>query len=124
MFQWLWIVGWSAVMLPLGGVLLAGRAPRWLRRDSTLGVLRVKGIAAFVLYLGLMVPPTTALAGIQPEAAELLRMALVPTALFAGHGLILGATLCERFNRREAERAPTVPAIGSAVMSDARGGAS
>lgn len=111
-FQWLWIAVSSAVMLPLAAALMAGRVPRWMRRDSTPGGLKVKGIAAFVLYAGLLAPPVTTLSGMRPEAAELVRMVLVPITVFGGHGLILGATLCERFNRREAANWPTVNSGG------------
>ncbi|GGT59632.1 hypothetical protein GCM10010271_73620 [Streptomyces kurssanovii] len=111
-FQWLWIAVSTAVMLPLAAALMAGRVPRWMRRDSTLGGLKVKGIAAFVLYAGLLVPPVTALSGMGPEAAELVRMALLPMAVFGGHGLILGATLCDRFNRCEAANWSTVNSAG------------
>ncbi|TLQ47584.1 hypothetical protein [Streptomyces marianii] len=123
MFQWLWTAVWSAVMLPLGAAMIAGRVPLWMRRQSTPGGLKVKGIAAFVLYAGLMVPPLTTLSGIRPEDADFVRMVLVPMTVFLGHGLILGATLCERFNRREMERAgvPAVPATSTSGMPDHRG---
>ncbi|WP_158071178.1 hypothetical protein [Streptomyces sp. CB03234] len=125
MFPWLWMGVSSAIMLPLGVALLAGRVPRWMRRQSTPGGLKVKGIAAFVLYVALMVPPVTTVSRMHPEAADLMRMALVPMAVFLGHGLILGATLCERFNHREAERAaPIASASRPAAMSDSRGSAS
>ncbi|WP_328399492.1 hypothetical protein OHS70_21605 [Streptomyces sp. NBC_00390] len=102
MFHWLWITVWSVIILPLAAVLLSGRAPQWMRRQSTPGGLKVKGIAALVLYTGVLIPAIPSLAGMRSEDAEFLRMVLVPSAVFAGHGLILGATLCDRFNRSEA----------------------
>ncbi|MFJ8667614.1 hypothetical protein [Streptomyces sp. NPDC093600] len=71
-------------------------------------MLRVKGIAAFVLYVGLLVPPVTALSGIGADAAELVRMVLVPMCVVAGHGLIVGATRCDRSHRRRAANWSTV----------------
>ncbi|MET9803561.1 hypothetical protein [Streptomyces sp. NPDC006368] len=126
MFYWLWMAFWSAIMLPLAAAFLAGRVPGWIRRQSTLGGLKVKGIAALVLYLGLLVPPLTALSGMPAENANLLRMALVPMTVFAAQGLIVGAALCERFSRREAERAASaaVPTPWSAATSGRRGCAS
>lgn len=107
-FHGLWITVSSAVMLPLGAALMAGRVPPWMRRDSTPGVLKVKGSAAFVLYVGLLVPPVTALSGIGADATELVRMVLVPTCVVAGYVLIVGTTLCDRFNRRRAANWSTV----------------
>ncbi|MEU7278504.1 hypothetical protein AB0A69_06905 [Streptomyces sp. NPDC045431] len=126
MFYWLWMAFWSAIMLPLAAAFLAGRGPGWIRRQSTPGGLKVKGIAALVLYLGLLVPSLTALSGMPAESANLLRMALVPMAVFVAQGLILGATLCDGFNRRESERAASaaVPTPWSAVTSGRQGGAS
>ncbi|MCZ7461989.1 hypothetical protein [Streptomyces sp. WMMC940] len=125
MFQWLWTAVWSAVMLPLGAALIVGRVPPWMRRQSTPGGLKVKGIAAFVLYAGLMVPPLTTLSGMRPEDADLVRMVLVPMAVFSGHGLVLGATLCERFNRRAMERAglPDLSATSANGLPEHRGSA-
>lgn len=105
MFLWLWITLWSAIVLPLAALFLSGRVPQWMRRQSTPGALKVKGIAALVLYVALLIPPVTALSGIRSEDADFLRMVLVPVTVFGGNGLVLGATLCERFNRRDAERA-------------------
>ncbi|MFI6106300.1 hypothetical protein [Streptomyces sp. NPDC051310] len=126
MFHWLWMAFWSAIMLPLAAAFLAGRVPGWIRRQSTFGGLKVRGIAALVLYLGLLVPPLTALSGMPAESTNLMRMALVPMTVVTAQGLIVGANLCERFNRREAERAASaaVPTPWSAVTSGRQGGAS
>ncbi|MFG3656652.1 hypothetical protein [Streptomyces sp. NPDC047706] len=99
-FLWCWIGLFTAVLLPLGIAMLRGWAPKRARARWSSPRIRVQGVSALVLYVGGLVPAVAELAGVSPEALDLLRSATTPHLLFLSLGLQGGAALSDRFARR------------------------
>ncbi|MDW4909088.1 hypothetical protein RB628_28070 [Streptomyces sp. ADMS] len=103
MFLWLWLVGWSAFVLPLSVATLRGWAPKRVRSRTTPWGIRVRGVALLVMWVGGLVVPLGRWSGLAGEDAMLLTPVSEAGLLLFAAGLIAGSQLSDRF-RRSAER--------------------
>lgn len=100
MFVWLWLIGWSALALPLAALMLQGWAPRRHRHRALPWATQVRGIAMLVLWAGGMLTPLVLHSDLDREDASFFA-SVVPAwfTLFAA-GLMCGAQRAEGFYRR------------------------
>ncbi|MFG2560118.1 hypothetical protein [Streptomyces sp. NPDC048496] len=101
MFNWLWLVVWSAFALPLAAASLRGWVPRWVRHSTSSWGIRVRGVALLVIWAGGMVAPLLHLSGLGTEDFRFLATVVQVGLLLFAAGLIGGSQLGERFHRRE-----------------------
>ncbi|MEV7891889.1 hypothetical protein ACWD3I_47765 [Streptomyces sp. NPDC002817] len=112
MFLWLWLICWSAFVLPLAIASLRGWAPKWARPRTTAWGTRVRGVALLVIWVGGLVVPLLQWSGLDSkDAAFFGSIAQVGFLMFAA-GLIGGSQLGEWFYRR---------AVGSKAVDETPG---
>ncbi|MFF3289078.1 hypothetical protein [Streptomyces sp. NPDC003023] len=100
MLTGVFVIGWSAFVLPLAIALLRGWAPGRVRRRVSPWGIQVRGVALLVLWAGALVGPLVRQSGLDTEeAATLASMASAGLFMFAG-GLMSGSRLGEWFHRR------------------------
>ncbi|WP_416978181.1 hypothetical protein [Streptomyces sp. T028] len=112
MFLWVWVVGWSAFVLPLSIASLQGWAPKRVRSRTTSWGIRVRGVALLVMWLGGLIVPLGRWGGlVGGDAMFLLPVAEAGLLLFAA-GLIAGSQLGDRFRRGAASAQARDQGIG------------
>ncbi|WP_327312668.1 hypothetical protein [Streptomyces sp. NBC_01235] len=99
MFLWLWLIGWSAFVLPLSVASLRGWAPRRVRSRTTPWGIRVRGVALLVMWVGGLVVPLGRWGGLVGEDAMFLMPGVEVGLLLFAAGLIAGSQLGDRFRR-------------------------
>ncbi|MFI6012603.1 hypothetical protein ACIBAG_27945 [Streptomyces sp. NPDC051243] len=100
MFDWLWVLGWSALALPLAIASLRGWAPKRVRRHVSPWGIRVRGIALLVFWASGMVVPLARWAGLDSEDSTFLTFPAQFGLMMFGAGLMCGSQLGERFHRQ------------------------
>lgn len=100
MFQWLWLIGWSAFALPLAIAALRGWAPKSVRRRTTPWGIRVRGVALLVIWVGGLIVPLLRWSDLDTEDAVFLGSLVQVGCLTFAAGLMGGSQLGEWFYRR------------------------
>ncbi|MFI1358083.1 hypothetical protein ACH4TV_31540 [Streptomyces sp. NPDC020898] len=100
MFDWLWLLGWSALALPLAIASLRGWAPKWTRHQISPWGIRVRGVALLVFWASGMVVPLARWSGLDSEDSMFLTFPAQFGLMMFGAGLLCGSQLGEWFYRQ------------------------
>ncbi|TQJ92530.1 hypothetical protein FBY22_3401 [Streptomyces sp. SLBN-31] len=98
-FPWIWLITWSAFVLPLAIASLRGWAPRRVRSRTSPWGIRVRGVAMLVMWVGGLVP-LLRWSGLLGQETSLLLTVVQAGLLMLAAGLISGSQLSELFRRR------------------------
>ena len=113
MFDLLWVIGWSVLVLPVSVAVLLGWVPRRVRRRVSPWGIRVRGAALLVFWASGMVVPLARWGGLDAEDRTFLAVPAQFGLMMFGAGLICGSELGEWFYRQ---------AMRSRFLDEARGG--
>ncbi|MCL6738515.1 hypothetical protein [Streptomyces neyagawaensis] len=100
MFLWLWLIGWSAFVLPLAVASLRGWAPKRVRSRTSPWSIRVRGVALTVIWLGGLSGPLLRWSDLDSVDARFLASVTQGGLLVFAAGLVAGSQLGEWFYRR------------------------
>ncbi|WP_327165518.1 hypothetical protein [Streptomyces zaomyceticus] len=99
MFQIVWIVLSTAILVPLGVAFLRGWTPSW-SPSSDARVTRARGIAALTLYVGSLTPAILSLVGVPGDELLPLRIAGGPLLVLAAVALMMWASFADRRDKQ------------------------
>ena len=99
-FLWLWLIGWSAFALPVAIASLRGWAPKRARSRTSPWVIRVRGVALLVIWLGGLTGPLLRWSDLNTEDGAFLASVVQGGLLMFAGGLVAGSQLGEMFYRR------------------------
>ncbi|WP_159038121.1 hypothetical protein [Streptomyces sp. WM6386] len=100
MFLWLWLIGWSAFVLPLAIASLRGWAPKRIQNRTSPWGVRVRGVAMLVMWIGGIVGPLLHWTSLDGDDTLFLATVAQVGLLMLAAGLIGGSQLGEWFHRR------------------------
>ncbi|WP_432043350.1 hypothetical protein [Streptomyces cadmiisoli] len=100
MYIWLWVIGTSAIVLPLAIAALRGWVPKGVRHRTTPWATQVRGVAMLVIWAGGLVHPLLRSSDLTEDDMYFLGSLVQPGLLMFGAGLMAGSQLGEWFYRR------------------------
>lgn len=105
MFAWIWVVVWSALVLPLAAASLRGWAPERARARTSRRAVRARGLALLLIWVSGLVGPVIWRSSWQADEVLISATAVQGALLLLAGGLVAGSQVATHLRRSHPEQA-------------------